>query len=127
MFGSIFAIFACVGLFLSATGIYGDGVRGDPAQPELGVRIALEAKTTDIVRAVASHGVTQVAIGLMFGIGSALGLTGFLKSVLVQITPTDPTTFAGVAFVLTSAGLPACMIPARHALRLDPAVGLRYE
>jgi putative ABC transport system permease protein len=66
-------------------------------------------------------------VGLVLGLGGAFALTGVLKSMLVRITPTDPVTFSAVALVLTGAAMLACWVPARRALKLDPAIALRYE
>ena len=66
-------------------------------------------------------------IGAATGIGGALALTRFLRSLLFEIQPTDPATFVGVAILLTLVVLLACYIPARRAMGVDPIVALRYE
>jgi putative ABC transport system permease protein len=128
VFGSMFVIFAGVALILSAVGIYGVmAYTVAQRSREIGVRIALGANPTDILSTVLSHGVIQMIVGLVLGLGGAFALTGVLKSMLVRITPTDPVTFSAVALVLTGAAMLACWVPARRALKLDPAIALRYE
>jgi predicted permease len=128
VFGSMFVIFAIVALILSAVGIYGViAYTVTQRSREIGVRLALGASRTNIVSTVLSHGVIQIGVGLLLGLGGALALTGVLKSMLVRITPTDPLTLGAVAVVLAAAALLACLIPARRALGLDPAIVLRYE
>jgi putative ABC transport system permease protein len=128
VFGSMFVIFAGVALILSAVGIYGVmAYTVAQRSREIGVRLALGANTRNILSTVLSHGVIQIIVGLALGLGGALALTGVLKSMLVRITPADPLTFSAVAVVLTGAAMMACWIPARRALRMDPAVVLRYE
>jgi putative ABC transport system permease protein len=70
---------------------------------------------------------TLVVIGLVIGLLSAIGLTRMMKTLLFQVQPTDPLTFAGVSLVLGGAALLACYVPARRALRIDPLQALRSE
>jgi putative ABC transport system permease protein len=76
---------------------------------------------------VLREGMLLAGIGITAGIGGALALTRFLRSLLFEITPTDPLTFIGVSLILTAAALLACCIPARRASKVDPMVALRYE
>lgn len=128
VFGSMFVIFAAVALILSAVGVYGVmAYTVRQRSREIGLRLALGANARDILATVLAHGVIQIVMGLLLGLGGAFALTGVLQSMLVRIQPRDPPTFCAVAVVLTGAALLACWIPARKALRLDPAVVLRYE
>ena len=94
---------------------------------EIGIRMALGAQPADVLRMVIGEGLALAGFGIAIGIGAALALTRFLGSLLFQIKPTDPTTFAGVAILLMFAAAVACYIPARRAMRVDPMVALRYE
>jgi ABC-type antimicrobial peptide transport system permease subunit len=69
----------------------------------------------------------QLAIGLVLGLIGALGVSAVLASLVVQISPADPVTFAAITLLLTTATLAACLIPARRATRLDPLAALRAE
>ena len=94
---------------------------------ELGIRMALGAQPRDIVTMVLGEGLLPALIGIIIGVGGALALTRFLRSLLFEIKPTDPLTFIGVAILLMLVALAACYIPARRAMRVDPMVALRYE
>jgi predicted permease len=128
VFGGMFSIFAIVALILSAVGVYGVmSYTVIQRQREIGVRVALGATKANIVSTVLSHGMIQIAVGLLLGLAGASVSTAVLKALLVRITATDPLTFIAVGAVLTAAALLACLIPARKALGLDPAIVLRYE
>ena len=120
--------FGALGLILAMVGIYGVisyGVR--QRTREIGVRMALGARPRDVLRMVIREGMLLAGAGILLGVGGALALTRFLRSLLFEIKPTDPVTFAGVAIVLTLAALAACWIPARRAMRIEPMEALRYE
>ena len=91
------------------------------------MRIALGAQAGDVLRLVTGQGMRLIAIGLAVGFGGALALTRLLQSDLEGISPRDPLSFSIVSLVLLGAGLLACYLPARSAMRLDPAEALRYE
>jgi len=69
----------------------------------------------------------QLAIGMLIGLGAAFGLTRVLSALLVQVSPTDPLTFAAISLLLGSIGGIACWLPARKATQIDPMIALRYE
>ncbi len=121
-------IFACVALVLAGVGIYGV-IACSVAQRtrEIGVRIALGAGKSDILRAVIRQGMAPALIGLLLGLVGALFLTSALGSLLAGVEPTDPLTFAGTALLLALVALSACYIPARRAARIDAMVALRHE
>jgi putative ABC transport system permease protein len=127
-FGMFFAIFAALALFLAALGLYGVMAYSVKQRTqEIGVRIALGAQAVDVLRLVTRHGMRLIVIGLGLGFLGAIGLTRLLQSDLEGISPRDPLSFTIVSLVLLTAGLIACYLPARTAMRLDPVEALRYE
>jgi predicted permease len=128
VFGTLFAIFAGIALILSAVGIYAVMAYAvSQRTQEIGVRMALGASAGQIVMLVLRRGLIQLAVGLAVGLAGAFGVTRVLRSLLVQVTPTDPVTFASISALLTVAAVLACWLPARRAMRVDPVVALRYE
>jgi putative ABC transport system permease protein len=94
---------------------------------EIGVRMALGANTGDVLRLVIGEGMKLALIGALLGLGGALALTRLLKSLLFDVSATDPLTFIVIAAVLIIVALLACWIPARRAASMDPLVSLRVE
>lgn len=125
---ALLASFGVIGLLLAIIGIYGV-MSYSVAQRtrEVGVRVALGAQPGDIVRLVLGQGAAVALAGIALGLGGALEITRLLRHLLYSVTPTDPATFAGVALLMLAAALAACYIPARRALRVDPATALRSE
>jgi predicted permease len=120
--------FAGLALLLSSLGIYGVvSYLVEQKTREFGIRIALGAQRSDVMRLVLGDGAKMAVVGVGVGVVAALGLTRFLTSVLYGVSPTDPMTFAAVAVMLTGVALAACYIPARRAMRVDPIIALRYE
>jgi predicted permease len=124
----LLAVFAALALLLSCVGIYGviSYVVGQRTR-EIGVRMALGAQRSDVMRLVLGEGAKMALIGVAAGIAAALGLTRPMADQLFGVTPQDPLTFAAVAIVLTLVALLACYLPARRAVRVDPMIALRYE
>jgi putative ABC transport system permease protein len=120
--------FAALALTLALVGVYGTlAFSVSQRRSELGVRVALGATGSSVLRMVLRHGMTTVSIGVTVGLVAALLTTRVLESLLFGITPTDPLTLAvGLTAVLAAAAA-ACVVPARRAARLDPMASLRRE
>jgi predicted permease len=120
--------FAALALVLSCVGIYGviSYLVGQRTH-EIGVRMALGAQRTDVMRLVLGQGAKMALLGVAIGIAAALGLTRFMANQLLGITANDPLTFVTVALLLTLVALLACYLSARRAMRINPLVALRYE
>ncbi len=129
VFGGLFAIFAGIALMLASVGLYAVIAHNvSQRTQEIGVRMALGASSASIHRMVFGHGLRQLAIGLIAGLGAAFGVTRILKTLLAgNVSPTDPVTFAAATLILATAALLGCWIPARRAMGVDPIVALRHE
>jgi len=124
----ILGVFAALALLLSSIGIYGVISYGAGQRTqEIGIRLALGAQRSDVLRLVLGHAARVTLIGVAIGLGAAFGLTRLMKTMLFGVSATDPLTFGGVALLLALVALAAAYIPARRATRVDPLVALRYE
>jgi putative ABC transport system permease protein len=94
---------------------------------EIGVHLALGAERRDVLKLVVKQGMRLSLVGVIIGLAAALGVSRALSSLLYGIRPTDPVTYVSVAFVLITATLLACYLPARRATKVDPMVALRFE
>jgi ABC-type antimicrobial peptide transport system permease subunit len=94
---------------------------------EIGVRIALGAQRSEVMRLILGQGARMAVVGIAIGAIGALGLTQLMASQLFGVTAHDPITFAGVAALLMVIAVAACYTPARRAMRVDPMVALRRE
>ena len=120
--------FAALALILAMIGLYGlVSYSVSQRTRELGIRIALGAQQKDVMRLVLGEGARLTILGLVFGLLAALGVTQLMQSLLFGVSALDPVTFASVAIVLALVAVVACCIPARRAMRTDPAAALRYE
>jgi putative ABC transport system permease protein len=128
LFGYMFGIFGLAALFLAGIGVYGVlSFSVSQRTQEMGVRIALGAQRSDVLRLVVRQGVVLAGIGILFGVTGAFGVTRVIRSLLYNVTPTDPLSFAGVAIFLTAIAFLASYLPARRATRVDPIVALRND
>jgi predicted permease len=124
----VLAAFAAVALALSCVGIYGViSYLAEERRREIGVRMALGARRSDVLLLVLGEGARMTFLGIGIGILLALGLTRLIASQLYGVTPHDPLTFGGAGLVLAIVALAACYLPARRAMQVDPVVALRYE
>jgi putative ABC transport system permease protein len=128
VFGSLFAIFAVIALVMSAVGIYAVMAYSVTQRTtEIGVRMALGAEGRQVSWLILKRGLVQLILGLTIGLAGAFGLSRVLRTILVQITPTDPLTFIAITVILTAVAIAACILPARRATRVDPLIALRAE
>jgi putative ABC transport system permease protein len=120
--------FALLALALAAIGIYGVvSYAVSRMTRDIGVRMALGARTSDIRRLILRQGLTPVVAGLLVGTAAALLAMRAIESMLFEVTPGDPLTLAAVTVGLLGIGVLACLIPARRAARVDPVTALRME
>jgi putative ABC transport system permease protein len=124
----LLGLFAALALTLAAVGIYGlMAYSVNQRTHEIGLRIAMGARSRDIFQLVVADGAKLAFLGIAIGIVAALALTQLMATLLFEVKPTDPATFAAVAILLAFVGLLACYIPARRATRVDPMETLRYD
>jgi putative ABC transport system permease protein len=124
----LFASFALLALLLTSVGIYGIvSYSVNQRTREIGIRIALGAQRSDVVRLILSNGVTLAVAGIVIGIAGAFALTRFMTALLFGVTATDLSTFVFVSVFLFLVAVVACFVPARRATKVDPLVALRYE
>jgi putative ABC transport system permease protein len=94
---------------------------------EIGIRMTLGARPRDVLRQIMQEAIVQTTIGLAIGLAGAVVLMRGFRTMLYEISPSDPLTLAGVALVLLASALVACYVPARRAMRVDPVTALRSE
>jgi len=125
---ALLGVFAALALVLAAVGIYGVMSYAVAQRThEIGVRVALGAEASNIIRQMVRQGMMPAAIGIAAGTVGAWAVTRFLSSLLFGVRPTDPITFALVPLLLATVGVLACLLPARRATKVDPVEALRYE
>ena len=121
-------MFAFVALLLASIGIYGVMAFAVAQRTqEIGIRIALGARSADVLKLVVTHGMKLALIGMVLGLAGSWALTRFMEKLLVGVQATDVLTFSVVSVCLLVAAFGACYIPARRATKVDPLVALRYE
>ena len=120
--------FAGLALFLATIGIYGV-ISFMVAQRthDIGIRVALGAQRTDVLRMILGEGLTMTLIGVGLGLAGAFALTRVLGSMLYQVGGTDPLTFVAIPALLVVVATAASWLPARRATRIDPLTALRHE
>ena len=128
IFGSMFAFFAFIALMLSAVGLYAvTAYSVSQRTQEIGVRMALGAQSSQVLWLFQRRILIQLAIGVVIGLGGAVGVGKLLRSVLVRTGATDLPTLGSIAALLVVVALAAGLWPARRATRLDPVAALRNE
>jgi putative ABC transport system permease protein len=124
----VLGIFALLSMLLACIGVYGVvSYLVTQRTHEIGVRVALGATKSDVLRLVVGQGIVSSLIGICVGIGGALALTRLFSTLLYGVKPTDPKTFAFGSLLIACAAFAACLLPAHRATKVDPMVALRHE
>src|SRR5262249_45980481 len=124
----LLSIFAAVALALAGAGIFAM-MHYSVAQrtQEIGIRMALGARQSQVVRMVFREGLLLVGAGVGMGLAGSLALTRSIRALLFEVGPGDPVTLGGVSLLLTGTALLACYVPAHRATRVDPMLALRCD
>ena len=124
----VLGVFALVALLLAASGLYGLVAHSVTERThEIGVRMALGAERSDVIRLVITHGLTMTIAGIVIGVAGAAALSKSLEGLVFGVQPMDPATFASVAVMLLCVSAAACYLPAWRATRIPPTTALRAE
>ncbi len=124
----LFGVFAGIALVIAAVGIYGViSYAVSQRTQEIGVRVALGAQSSDVLRMVVWRGMSLTLIGVALGLAAALALTRVMQNLLFNVSATDPATFMLIALLLVGVAFIASYIPARRATKVDPLAALRHE
>jgi putative ABC transport system permease protein len=126
--GFLLGTFAAIALVLAAVGIYGVlAYLVSRRTHEIGIRLAIGADRSQVLRLILGHGLRLTAAGLTMGLAGAFALARLMQSVLYDVRPTDPATYGAVVLVLVGAAMLASLLPALRAVRVDPVTALRSE
>jgi predicted permease len=125
---TLLGIFAGLALLMAVIGLYGviSYSVGQRTQ-EIGIRVALGAQRSEVLKLVVGQGMQLTGVGLVIGLVASLAFSRLLRSQIYHVSVFDPLTFLVTALILVAAGALACYIPARRAMRVDPMIALRYE
>ena len=124
----LLGIFAAIALLLASVGIYGVmSYSVEQRTREIGIRMALGAERSSVLRLIVGQGARLAASGILVGIAGAFALSRVMAGLLYGVSATDPLTYLALAAVLAAVAVAACAVPARRALLVDPAVALRAE
>jgi putative ABC transport system permease protein len=124
----LLAAFGGLSLILAAVGIYGVvSYSVTQRTHEIGIRVALGAERSDVLRIVFTQSLIWVGAGIAIGVAASVAATRVLDTLLYSISPTDPRVLAAAAFLLISVALIATYVPARRAMNVDPVIALRNE
>lgn len=128
LYAVLVGLFGGVALALAAIGIYGTMAYSvTRRRREIGIRMALGAQRSEVMRVVLGHGMVLTGIGIALGLAGAAAVTRYLDGMLFGLTPLDPTTLIAVSLIFAGVAMAAAYIPARRATKVDPLVALRYE
>ena len=124
----LLGIFAAVALLLATVGIYGVmSYSVEQRTKEIGIRMALGAEAGSVLRLIVGHGARLAALGIVAGVAGALALSRVMATLLYGVSATDPVVYVALGALLALVALAASWVPARRAVRVDPAVALRAE
>jgi putative ABC transport system permease protein len=128
LFGTLFGVFAMIALLMASVGIYAVIAQATSSRTqEIGVRMALGATASNILRLVLARGTKQLIAGLVLGLAAAFPAARFIATLPLRVSQSDPAILVTVSLILTTVGLFACWLPARRAAALNPIKAIRYE